>query len=251
MKRNDEKFCRDAFDSFLSERSNTQPYFWGEILDINEPPDYLLNFHGKQYAVEVTAIVGRIHLSNKSKPSPEVFTALRYFAEKCTKEAIDKGCLKGAYVLNLMAVDEFKQATTVARPLILDYLEKTIVAKKFEEQQVFQERGRRWTIRKYGNRKNYLGYTLGQDGTWEGQISKDLESLFNSRVQDKVKKLSNVTMPKILLLLDQFFLSDENEWLSLINQPQEDFHTIARISDDGKCQILFSCESDWLDHEFS
>jgi len=241
--RDNEEHCKNAFDSFLKLRYQRNDIVWS---DGDEPPDYYLDLCGTRYAVEVTSVLEKAMLSRRNIDHIKIDKSIKRFIEEIQKDAIEKGILKGAYIVRYKPIGDFGKQRQAIATRIKDYLRHTQNAPSAPAEDICGEGHLRWYIYKLQSDKSYLSRTTG-DAKWKGEAETELCNLLNKAIEAKVKKLKTISLPKILLLHDRFVWIDADEWRHYLANLSyvDNFHTIFLVSDKSSNSILHSSESKW------
>lgn len=243
MKPRDEEFAKESFDSFLRQQVPLERTRWQEG---DEPPDYFLQLDGERYGVEVTMIVPNVELDGVSYSSRMLGDALRRFSDDLQERARAAGILRGAYVVWLEPIEDFKRLAPVARKSFLRYVERTRDVESAPQEVVARQRGVRWYIKKLHAEKDYLTWTMATGGGgFEGAVRQELVDLLAGCVESKTQSLSEVEGRIILLMVDAYHCAESHLWLDCLPDGLRRFHTVARVFQDHECQILKSEREDW------
>lgn len=245
MKRRDEEFARKAWTRFLVEAGHDGEALWE---DGAEPPDYRLKTSVGSFAVEVTWITDRVQLGEKTYAEPAVIAALRRFVRDLRECAGRESLVTGAYVLGLDGVSQLAERKPGLLEECLDYMRATQEIGSAQELVLLEVGAARWTIQKVHSDRCYVHgvYAASADGIWQGQIEKDLRSCLTKALERKAAKLSRVTLPRVLLLVDAYHLAESADWKACM--PRDllgTFHTVARVHGNHECQLLHSVEVSW------
>jgi hypothetical protein len=244
--REDEEHCKNAFDTFLKQRYQDGDITW-TCGDRNKPPDYFLQLRFNKYAVEVTSVLEKATLGNKIIDHLEIDKSIKRFIEDIQKDAIEKGILKGAYIVRYKPIRDFGKQKQVIATRIRDYLRHTQNVSSAPAEDIAGKGHLRWYIHKLQSDKSYLSRTT-EDAKWKGEAEDELCNLLSKALETKVKKLKTISLPKILLLHDRFTWIDADEWSQYLAKLSyvDDFHTIFLVSDKSSNSIVHSIESSWL-----
>ena len=246
MKRRDEEFARQAFSGALARLGVSEPVVWEEGA---EPPDFFLGIGVERYAVEVTRVVGQVELGGRRESKRKSGTVLQRFADELQDTARQQGILRGAYVLWLEPISDFKDVEPKARAAFLQYVSRTRELSSAIEEIVLKRRGLHWSIRKLHDQKTYLLATRSEGtGGLLSEVVEDFPGLLKTAVETKVAKLTAVNMPHILLLVDDYHYASGDLWRHDVLTPfRQKFHTIARVFQEYECQILCSQNDAWTE----
>ena len=242
--RKDEEHCKNAFDAFLRLHYPDNDIVWSAG---DEPPDYYLELCGIKYAVEATSVLEKTTLGNKIIEHLETDKSIKRFIEDIQKDAIEKGILKGAYTVRYKPIRDFGKQKQVISARIRDYLQHTQNVSSAPAEDIAGKGHLRWYIHKLHSNKSYLSRTTG-DAKWKGEAEDELCNLLSKALERKVKKLKNISLPKILLLYDRFAWIDAEEWRQYLSKLSyvDNFHTVFLVSDKSSNSILHTIDSVWL-----
>lgn len=244
MARLDEEFAKESFSRIFPRLGISEQVVWERG---TEPPDFFLTLGAELYAVEVTRIVGQIELNGRREPKRKSAAILQRFADELQDTAREQGILRGAYVLWLEPTDDFKEVAPKARLAFLDYVSRTKDLASAPGETVLKKRGLHWSITKFHDNKTYLLATRSEGtGGLLSEVVKDFPGLLSIALETKAAKLAALSMPRILLLVDDYHYADEQLWCHEVLVPfHQTFHTIARVFQEYECQILWSTKSSW------
>lgn len=246
MRREDEEFCKDTFDKFLSGFFNPTEIVWK---DGNDPPDYDLYLGGRKFAVEVTTIVEEKTQIGSRRLSPvTIIVSFGRLKEEVKQIASDKGFLNGFYAITYSGpFDNFKSIKKTLKHNLLEYIRTTRVLRDAPEKIIFQQNDQWCRIRKLHNRSNKIAIVRKPIAKWENQIPIELSQLLQETLREKSNKLRKIEHQKILLLYDAYPLSSPDTYKNCVSHltSLDAFHTIfiAQNREDGF--ILFSKDEIW------
>jgi hypothetical protein len=254
MKRNDEEACRSAFDRFLLERFAPGSIQWEEVeLD---PPDFYLYIEGQRFAVEVTQVMENLQLDPRSVSSRGATAFLRELVEKVEDSVREKGSLKSGYVIECSEpLDNYiylKHKREVLVDRLVKYIQVTQATDSASREVVFQRNTCWIAITKI--RSAPTGIRLLETGVKLADgIPTELCNLVERRVVEKTEKLSDIVLPKILLLYDAYGYhsygfgdSEMRETCVLRLKPElENFHTVFWLRGEDNGLVLYSKDETW------
>ncbi len=245
-----EQLCRDRFDRWLADRLPDQTRTWH---DGPEPPDFILTLSDQDHAVEVTSLVWQEPCGADDRPIQTVQSALEGFIKQVEKRAIEKGLLKGLYVIDfLTAIPQLGDARSALETKILEYIRCTCDEKSPPNEELRVGGSLVGWISKSAAQEDMLT-SAGPDsrGGWGDDVKGQICSLLAERIQNKRQKLMNANSPPpwVLLLDDQYYLADDRHFLKCLEWIGDagDFHTILVIRHNGTLLVLkdgFSREID-------
>ena len=248
MPRLDEEYARESFSRFLSARVGGAKLLWRAGAN---PPDYEVTIGSIAYPVEVTRVTDRVELDGRVFTEPHVQAALMDFKDELKQLAQAQSLISGAFVLGLDGIGDLSQRRPELMVRAISYMKRSQLHQSFPEETLLDTTSAHWTIEKAHSELHYVGATWSTSGKgkWGGEIREELPLLIRERVEEKVKKLSHLAHPSILLLVDQYNFGEEGVWMDSVPRDLVSwFHTVARIHGDHDCQILHSSEPAWLDH---
>jgi hypothetical protein len=242
--REDEEKCKNAFDLFLRQFYENETTKWE---DGDDPPDYVLQLKGRKYAVEVTSLLEKAIIGDKSIDHIEIDKSVMEFIDSIKVEATNKRVLQGAYSVSYKPIEKFGKNKQVIAARIWDYLLRTKYESSSPRECIFGEGHNEWYIQKYHSSRNYLSRTT-TDAKWGGESVDELCNSLNKTLERKVKKLEAISLPKILLIHDRFAWIDAKNWIKYLGRINniEKFHTIFLVSIKDGNLILYSIEGSWL-----
>jgi hypothetical protein len=244
LARLDEDFARESFARFLHRIDFARVATWTAG---SEPPDFDLTVGRENYAVEVTMLVRQVTTDGLPQSKRKVVADLLRFAQETKQYAISQGILHGGYVLELEPVADLKRVAAAPRSAIFAYLTRTKDLSKAEEETVLESPRACWTIQKHHDQGTYLHATICEhEGGLVSELLGDFPGLLRSAIARKVSKLSHVTEPAILLLVDDYQFAGASFWQEQLPADLcQGFHTIARVFNEYECQVLWSKNLSW------
>lgn len=242
--RKDEEHCKNAFDTFLRLHYTDNDIIWS---DGDEPPDFYLELCGTEFAVEVTSILEEVALGNRTVAHFEIDASVKMFIDDIREDAIRRGILKGAYIVNYKPIRDFGKQKQAISVRIMDYLQRTQNVTSAPKENIVGKGHLRWYICKVHSENTHLTRTTG-DARWEVEAADELCDLLNKALETKAEKLKIISLPKILLLNDRFPWIDADEWRQYLAKLRfvDNFHTIFLVSKKSSNSIFHSVESSWL-----
>lgn len=247
-KRYDEEIAKSAFTKFLNTRPERYTITWEAVPQEFEPPDYYINIGGMRYAVEVTAIFDQIEIDSKTYSSIEISSSLRAFIEELEARVKSKNMLTGAYAVGLSPLSNFPDRREELLTKLLNYIERTQDLVKAEEEVVIKSGYEYVSIQKIDDKENYVGEIISYTPKYKSESLEELNASLSFTLQVKATKLSRISVPIILLILDSFNYLRGKDWQDVICQlePVDRFHTICRTSAQGEITVLKSSEMSWM-----
>ena len=255
MKREDEEFCRARFDLFLRHFVAASDIVWAEVEKSKEPPDYVLTLENSQYAVEVTDIMEKVSVGSKS---PQSHAAISRFLQKkiaSEVEAIAKtsGYLRGEYLVSFSTpIGNLSLVWNEIQKELLEYIRNTgsldeAPMKIVFERHLPEQRPQQCGIRKVSSKKDRIFSGGPVWAKWEGESEISLCNLLIESMKTKDDKLKEITLPKILLLLDEFVFADVETYDKCVSRslPLHPFYTVFVVQDNKRGFVLYSENSNW------
>jgi len=247
-KRYDEELAKSAFTKFLNMRPEQLRIKWDTVPQKFEPPDYYLFIEENRYAVEVTGITETIELNGKIYGSIGVSNSLRRFANEIEKVANRKGILAGTYVIGLSPLSDFRVRREELQLKLLEYIEQTQNIRETKLEKIVDCGFEQIDIMKLDNPENIIETVISYTPKWKGESIEELRSMLNHSLKVKTQKLSKISDPIILIILDSFNYLSVQDWKDIIEQLEVSsrFHTICLVSQQDQPSILISKEKSWI-----
>jgi hypothetical protein len=254
MKRADEELCKMQFDAFLRRFFAPSEVSWIEVAQQDEPPDYYLLLGNARFAVEVTTLLEKVPVGSGSPLPPAVISKiLRDFVEEVEATAKAEGCLHGDYLVTFPTpIDDLTDVRSEIQGRLLDHIRSTgsLDSSSLEivfERTVLQQRRQQCGIQKVGNRLDRVVSGEPVWAKWEGDATVDLCGLLNKSLDTKVNKLRDITVPKILLLLDEYVFADQDMYERCVPRISSlgSFHTVFVVQGNKRGFVFCSQRSDW------
>jgi len=254
MKRADEELCKTQFETFLRGFFAPAEMNWMEVDQLYEPPDYYLLLAGARFAVEVTTLLERVLVGDGSLlPHAVISRILQDFVENVETTARAEGCLHGDYLVAFLTpIDNFANFRDEIQRRLLDYIRSTSSLERSPLEIVFerivpQQRPQQCGIQKVGSKLDRVVSGGPVWAKWEGDAAVDLCGLLNQSLDTKVDKLRDITVPKILLLLDKYMFADQEMYEKCMPRTSSlgSFHTVFVVQGNERGFIFYSQRSDW------
>lgn len=224
--RDREEHCKEMFNSYLKERLGFTEI---KFIEGDEPPDYYLEIHGKKYAVEVTTIEAQEEIDNeKPLTRSSVDNSYRDLAKQVEKLAIEADILNGFYLIKFR--ERIAQFSRIRRKIIeemTEYVRKTQNDASAPEHLIERDCVLICSITKLHDGKNLIDHMRTVAG-WIGEFACDY---LQFAISEKKRKLQNIHLPKILLLLGHYEFADRAEYELCIPTLKflDEFHTVFMI----------------------
>lgn len=241
MKRsNIEEYCKKSFQKFLNYRFNIKNTIW-EVGD--EPPDYYLIIDNRKYAVEVTTIMDEVSLNNKKFPRLTISSALYDLTKKIEQESSEKNHLNGGYVVLFKnPVSNLKEYKDKIKEYAINFIRDTKEEKETRINEIFEKGKEKISIIKLTNERNFVDIGGPARANWHSEAMKEAQKILKERINTKSKKLLEIQMYKILLLLNQHLFLDLEDYRELYIDAsfKQKFHTIFIVQSEEKGYLLYS-----------
>jgi len=249
MKSKTEEFCRSKFDEFMRAISESTSIRWQDVAQRDEPPDYYLYLNGTKYAVEVTTLMEKSEVGNLELPQIAIIASLWQLVDEVEATARRDGFLNGAYVVSFSRpLADFSKIRGQLFDDLLAYVKTTRNLSTAPEQVVFKQGTQKCIIQKHHDQKSYIGKVGPGGGKSEGEITEEICTLLEERVNAKHHKLRKISDPKILLLYDAYHFASLAMYESCKSRIAHlrSFHTIFVAGGNGPGWVLHSGSLDWL-----
>lgn len=247
-KRYDEELAKSAFTKFLNTRPEQYKITWVAVPQEFEPPDYYINIEGMRYAVEVTAIIDQIEINGRAYSSLDISSSLRKFIDELEAIVKSKNMLRGGYAVGLSPLSNFPDRRGELLTKLLKYIERTQDMVKADEEVIIKSGYEYVSIQKLDDKESYVGEIISFTPRYKSESLEELSASLIYTLQYKTTKLSKISGPIILLILDSFNYLKGEDWQDVICQlePVDRFHTICRVSAQGEASVLKSSEKSWM-----
>ncbi len=231
-----EERCRERFERWLRTYIQHSHMSWEK--EPNGPetaPDYDLNLDGKQFAVEVTCVMHHRVVEGKELPLGEIWSGLHYLTQKAEKACHSKGILRGIYVMCFSEpLPQLSESPNLRRTVVqqvIAYVTRTQSDYRALEEVISYNGVQICTILKNGN--DVDGISCASSTSLTSGIS--LCELLKKTIEIKANKLKDVSLPRILLLDEQYCRDQPHTWYDCLDgyAPARAFHTIFVVRDIG------------------
>jgi len=223
MKPKDEEYAKKSFVQFFEQHPVVHIENWRE----SETPDYFVSINNIDYAVEVTAVMNQLSKERINKPIASLFASISNLKAEIKRETVNLGLLDGAYILR------------INKPLEISKKQKI-----YEYAKVYIE------IEKIHTKKKYIAICGPTLTRWDGEVFKEISLLLNDRISSKSKKLTDITYPKILLLLDRYHFADKKQYIKAMQEIslEMSFSLIFLVQQENRGIVLYSSRefSTWM-----
>jgi len=249
MKSKNEEFCKSSFDTFIRVASTPVSIRWEDVAQQSEPPDYYLYVNDTKYAVEVTILMEKLEVGNLKLPEMAVLASLQQLVDEVEAVARKRNHLNGAYIVGFSRpIANFRKIREQLLSDLLAYVQATQNVGNAPEKVVFKQGVQKCTIQKLHDQKSYVGRSGPRGGKWDGEVAAEICALLEERVNDKHRKLRNISEPKILLLYDAYHFADPHVFQLCLNTlgHLRSFHTLFVVESNKPGWILHSEAPNWL-----
>ena len=235
------------FAHYLAEQLGIREVGWEK----GETPDRVMSLQDRQYAVEITTLIESIPLAADSKrPLSESHAIHARLVEGIEKTALCQGILDGAcsvcFGVSVVGRPEFEPE--VSR-FVLDFLRKTSGIDRSEPETLPAPSSSRtlvWIV-KHHKRYPRLCYAHPPIAAWGTEFDNEAQRIIEERVTEKIRKLANVELPKVLLFWDATSLIEPASLRAIsVRKEWTDFIDAAfLVRYDGQVEELWSRILNW------
>jgi hypothetical protein len=224
-----ERFCRDEFDSWLRKRYPDTGIVWQD--EANDPPDFWLMLNGQRYAVEVTRIVDEQERGDTA--------ALWQLVERAEKDAQEAGELSGIYVVVFNGrIDKLGKLRNAMTATLRELVRETAALEKFSPTPIEVSGRVLCKVEKHSPHGSVLAPVGGavDSGSWEGEIREKLSELLQRAFGRKCAIPTKMKVPTIIILYDVYRLASRKTFIECLQAiPQARiFHTLYVVEDLGR-----------------
>ncbi|MEW5878425.1 MAG: hypothetical protein ACOY7U_05225 [Acidobacteriota bacterium] len=239
-KRDDEEWACQAFLDFLRNSYPALPFTCRPVPPEEEPPDFWLETHPEDIALEVTSVWEQVLVGGRQQSTATLECWAYRLIKEIEENLIKEAAFEGKYLIEAELAALGPEGEEHLRNDIADYVSKTSHARSADTEILAEGWPGHWSIRKYSPDGRSLQLAIQGEAVWEGETANALLDLVSKIVLGKDAKLSKRGCPYILLLLDQYHLADEDTWESIGRQLElpENCWMVARIWDDKRVQVL-------------
>lgn len=245
MKSKIEEYCKSEFQDYLESTTQVTQIKWEE----DEPPDYYLYMDGKKYAVEVSTLVQRFRIGELTLSRIGVVASLWDLVDEVERTAEKEATLNGTYVVRFSRpITDFGTVRDQLFQQLLSYMRRTRQHASARERVVFEQGKQRCTIEKLHNQRSHVGKIGPSDAKWEVEITEEVCSLLQERIDTKHDKLRDISDPKVLLLYDAYQLATPKAYQSCLDDLThlDEFHTVFIAGEGRPRWVLHSKNSGWI-----
>jgi hypothetical protein len=246
MKTPQEEFCKSEFHMFLKSSIDLSSITWS---DGDEPPDYYVDLSGREFAVEVTTLMENFQVDARSLSRIEIITSLWNMVDAVQEEAEAQNILRGTYTVSFSRpIENFGRHRLRIKREILEYVRSTQYLENAPEIEYLVDEIRMVSIHKNHDKSNKIVPLGPANAKWKSQAREEICQLINKCLSDKVHKLRNISLPKILLLRDAYHFADQEMHVDCTPQLAllPNFHTVFVIRNNEDGFVLHSEEANWL-----
>jgi len=248
-----EKRCSDHFHMWLKANGTYSSITWD--FEPNGPktaPDYLLTLNGKQFAVEVTAVMHQEVVDDQRLAQAGVSSAQCALVKQAEQECIDRGVLSGLYRVHFTgAIPNLSKSKAKRR--IIDELVKYVAATQTDyqapEQPIILDgtQVQVCTIAKISNRETVQADVFYMTSSLDWAHDVPFCDLLREAIERKAKLLENISLPVILLLDGRDRIEQPPAWYACLKDypPISEFHTIFVVRDPHYDFAVRVGEADW------
>lgn len=233
--RDDETWCKDCFDNFLSTRYPSVHRVWE---DGTEPPDFFLTLDSVRFAVEISKLSEQVHTPKGSIPEASYDAATERFRKDVEQEALSSGFLSGSYALSFDGpLSDVRRGYRNAKAVALQYIERTRAATSARERDLVPMEPGLITIEKLTPSGDLITGVWNGATKWGDQIEEDAVRHLDSMLDEKRRKMARI-QPPIILLADNrlaltFAVADAFRRFSISRANAAFFDGVFVLSGDG------------------
>lgn len=245
--RRSEKYCKAAFEEYLQENHPQHEYSWRKLSQEEEPPDYEITIDEKLIlGVEVT----QTKLFTKTIFDQETINLLdfrnskRRFVKKLEQECLKTKTINGKYIVYFnqpILKNDYQGLLKFLSAEIKDYLNLTKdIEASAERHEILIDDIPVCKIRKFHSKSSGLiTQFAGKAAFVHTRKNIDLvKSMLQTAIDEKTHKLKNAnySKPCILLLLDNYLLTDEDLFMTVKKDVTglDFFHTVCVVTFNGE-----------------
>jgi hypothetical protein len=247
--REDEEFAKSRFEAYLRSRAPAETLTWRPG---DEPPDYYLMLGHYEFAVEITTLTDSISTSGGLLEMEGLDAWHKNFVKEIQNEAVLSGILSGDYniVFGFVGFDVYGNRKIVKKR-ILEVIALTKTDSEFALRDIDIDGRPVCTMFKVRGNPSVACVGGPMVSKWDVEADQDAFIPLQNAINTKMKKLSHVSMQKILILRSTSILSDvelyRNFLSKLINVQY--FHTVFIIGNWVKATneqyVLYSANPEW------
>ncbi len=247
MKRRHEEICRAEFDKLAKSIFPDILLEWEEVPQHLEPPDWYLTVGQTRYAVEATSITEYVKTPEAELSSASISASLSAFVNEVEESARQQGILSGAYIVSLCPIPDFPRNRAKFRNDLLDYIRQTQSLSSAPEHVLGYVEHQRVSITKAHAGDDYVAEMISFGAKWGGEAQQELTRLISDTLTTKARKLCDLSVPIVLLLLDAYNYSHLADWIPAVSMCtiKAHFSCICRIAPSDRSTILWANSPEW------
>lgn len=241
-----EEICKRSFDTYLSTNVGAGHVAWRRGED---PPDYYVRVDGVTYAVEVTTVMEMVMVDSTQFPVASIVRSVYDLACEVEKQALLEGALRGHYAITIpRPIPNFTRLRPRMKERALDYIRRTKVEVSAAPEVILEWRRHECTIQKASDSSPKVS-TVGPMTAvgFEVEFKREACRLLDIAITTKADKLSHLSLPRILLLLNEYHIVDSRHYKECIPTltSLDDFHTVFIVEDEATGYVLHTSSPDW------
>jgi hypothetical protein len=246
MKRH-EQLVKSEFDVWLARKCAPAGYSWEDVSPNLQRPDWFLSLGGRHYAVEATTVVPPAGPGPNRVLEPTISASLDEFVNGVEARARAEGVLAGAYVLSLCPLPRNPRLMRALEAEILEYVRATQSLTQADPVSFGHVGDHDLTIRKVHSATSYIAEIISYPVWGHHQIRAELVAQVHSALDRKARLLANTAEPILLLVLDAFMFSEEDDWRAAVSSsPSVDhFAAIYVIRPGSEPLLLYADLAQW------
>jgi hypothetical protein len=221
-----EETSKAGFDAFIRVHVPASTPTWCEGED---PPDYYLEFGGQKFAVDVSILLKQVVLGRARLRPRDVRDAFVDLAREVELSAKEIGVLDGHYTVYMpRAIPNLRRVAPLLKARMLKFVATTGDAAAGVQEEFYKVAGRRCVIEKVAEYGSALLAGGPSESRWATDAEYELGELVAERIAAKAADLKRITIPKILVLDEQYPFAEASMYSSLARpiSGTDDFHTI-------------------------
>lgn len=243
--------CVQLFRRYLEKRLDAENVVLEKVAMGEDPPDYFMLVQNRRYAVEITTLIASIPLkASTSRPLPEIHEIHTRLIKKIEKSAYDQGILDGAYsVCYGESIIDHPELECHVFDFVLDFMRSTRGIDRSDPMMLRSPASLHplvWIV-KHHRRYARLCCTPPVIVASEAEVNTAAQRILAERVAEKIRRLTGLTLPKILLLWDAFFPFGVAQFLPTPVQEdwEESIDATFLVQHSGKVTELWSRIINW------
>jgi hypothetical protein len=230
--RKDEEYAKDLMVDRLSQGHSVT------VEKGKEPPDYFFIVDGIKYAVDVTWLVQSRIIKGRKVSRRGEETGFSRWLSTIESELIENGLLHGTYTCILHGdFGDLKKHKDKARKQVKAAVITSSGQSKTKSITLLKSGSYKLTLRKVNDIDHRIYGVFGSNA-WGAEIQANAKEILRRTLDEKRHKMRNIQEPCILILINDYWLTEPDNYRRALSNLQDTFFEAIYIVHDNECSPI-------------